>query len=73
MDVVRQGRHFASETESRSGPVSFISVKVATVIRRANGSAVCATAGAGVRHEVVRNGFDWPGELQDGCVAAGGL
>lgn len=58
MDMARQGCHLTSETESRSGLVSFISVKVATVIRRINRTAVCATAGAVVRREVVQNGFD---------------
>lgn len=32
-----------------------------------------ANAGAVGGHEVARNGFGWPGELQDGCVAGDGL
>ena len=73
MDVVRQGCHLTSETESRSGLTSFVSVKVATVIRRINRNAVCATAGAVVTHKVVRNGFDWPNKLQDSYVTTDGL
>lgn len=52
--------------------ISFTSVKVATVIR-ININAVCATAGIVVKHEVVRNGFDWPNKLQDGYVTTSGL
>lgn len=66
INVVRQGCHLTSETESKFGLDSLISIKVATLIRRVN-SAVCATVGAVLSHEVFTNGFDWPHKLQDNC------
>lgn len=72
MNVVRQGCHLTSETESRFGLDSLISIKAATLIRRVN-SAVCATVGAVLSHEAFINGFDWPHKLRDNCVTTNGL